>query len=544
MLTQQPRHACRTGPLVSSAVPDASDRFISAYLDGELHEFFDCPLPPETGMDGVPEERPRTELAALLAGEAARLGAHEAVLGRAARLGEPGSAAIVAGQQAGLLLGPSYTLSKAAGACRFASRLNAAGSAAVAVPVFWLASQDHDAAEINHTYLLDLNEELHRLEVALPVGVPAGETPFRHEWLEQMLAGLGAGAWEPEHLTDISLRLETAAGHAETWADFFTAFFYSLLGESAPLMLDPTIPEIADLFRSVLEHELEDPLAGPAAINEAGRRLQRNGHAPQLGRGSQATNLFVTETREGGLPQRELLRFDGTYFFTGAHRYTKKDLLAVLAAEPGRLTPAAGLRPVAQDAVLPTATFYVGAGELRYLAQLRDVYRQHGVRQPVMKPRPHVTVLDPPVRRILRGFGLTAASYLSDPDGQERRLLLELSGADRLFQEAQDRLLEAREEMRRAVLGFEPTLERSVDRYLRRSLAGLETLADKAAAAARRREDTLGRQFRRLRAHLLPGGGKQERMLSPVSHFLKFGVDPLLRLYLDVPESGNVFLEP
>src|SRR5699024_507191 len=155
--------------------PDASDRFISAYLNGELHEFFDCPLPPETGMDGVPEERPRAELAGLLAGEAGRLGAHPAVLGRAARLGEPGSAAIVAGQQAGLLLGPSYTLSTAAGACRLASRLNADGTTAAAVPVFWLASQDHDAAEINHTHLLDLNEELHRLEVALPVGVPAGE---------------------------------------------------------------------------------------------------------------------------------------------------------------------------------------------------------------------------------------------------------------------------------------------------------------------------------------------------------------------------------
>src|SRR5690625_917797 len=318
------------------------DRFTNAYLQDELNTFFDCPLPPDTLAGTVPADRPRRELSALLQREAARLGAAEAVTGRAAQLAEDGSSAIVAGQQAGLLLGPSFTLSKSAGACRLAGRLNGEATAGPAVPVFWLASQDHDAAEINHTYVLDLKEQLQRLDVDLPEGVPAGETPFRPEWLERIVTELGRGAWEPAHLEDISERLRGAAERAATWADFFTAFYYAVLGSAAPPILDPSVPELADLFRSVLEHELEDPLAGPEAINEAGRQLHRLGYAPQLGRGHQATNLFLTEHGDGNLPRRSLLRFDGRVFFTERERYSKADLLAILAGEPGRITPAAG----------------------------------------------------------------------------------------------------------------------------------------------------------------------------------------------------------
>lgn len=544
MLTQLPHHARRLEPLVSSAVPDAPDRFTAAYLNNELDDFFDCPPPPQSLAAGAPRERPRRELARLLGAEATRLGAHEATVARAERLAEDGSSAVVAGQQAGLLLGPSFTLSKSAGACRLAEKLAGTPGSPPAVPVFWLASQDHDAGEVNHAFVLDLDEKLHRISLDLPEGVPAGEMPFRREWLDQVLEALDRGRWVPEHADDVRARLHQAAELAVTFADFFAALYYALLGDAAPPVLDPGVPGIAALFEDVLARELDDPLAGPAAINEAGRQLQRLGHAPQLGRGDGATNLFITETAGAELPQRNLLRFDGNVFFTARNRYSKADLLAVLSSEPGRITPAAGLRPVAQDAVLPTTAFFAGPGELRYLAQLRGVYRQHGVPQPVFWPRPHVTVLDPPVQRILSGFGLSAGEYLADPAAHEKRLLLELSGADRLFRDAVAELGEARERMRAALLKFEPTLGPSVDRYVSRSGAALDALADKAAEAAARRERTASLQFGRLRAHLLPGGGKQERVLSPVSHFLKFGVEPVLRLLAGVPETGSVFLEP
>lgn len=513
---------------------------MDAYSLGELDEFFDCPRPPATAAVPAAGSRPRAELAAALRAEAARLGAHDQVLGLTERLAHSGSAAVVTGQQAGLLLGPTYTLSKTFTATRLAERLHSAE--APVVPVFWLASQDHDTAEVDHTWLLDFDEQLHRISIGLPGGVPTGQIPYDRDWTGQLLRQLEAGRWQPEALEQVSLQLREAAGVADSWADFFAAYLYRALGPAAPLVLDPGRPDVAPLFSSVLAREIDDPQASVEAINAAGARLSRRGHSPQLGRAQGATNLFLS-TVQGGLPRRELLRYDGHSFHTASDRFSRADLQAMLAAEPGRLTPAAGLRPISQDAVLPTTAFVVGPGELRYLAQLAGVYRQHGVAQPTIWPRADVTVIEPSTARILRQLGVSASAFQTAADATEQRILNERSGAARQFSEGLTALRNAQAGMNKALLKLDPTLQGAVDRHAERVAYSIRTLEQKAAEAARNREQVLSRQFARLRAQLLPAGGLQERTLSPVSFFLKFGSAPVLRQFGQLADQGRQLLE-
>lgn len=528
------------GPLVSSAVPATTVSFSSAYENGELDEFFDCPRPPHTVRPQGGTARPRSELAAALKSEALRLGADEAVLERADALAHPASQAVVTGQQAGLLLGPNFTLSKTATATRVAARLDS--EAAPAVPVFWLASQDHDVEEVNHTWLLDLDETLHRLDIGLPANVPTGQIPMQAAWLKRISGALAHVRSQPEHLADVQEKLTRAAALADTWSDFFAAFYYAVLGADAPLLLDPVRPGIAPLFRDVLTREIEAPQASTEAINRAGDRLHGLGFKPQLGRGKDATNLFIT-MREDGLPRRQLLRYSDGLFHSGSSSWSRQDLLALLETEPQRITPAAGLRPVTQDAVLPTAAFVVGPGELGYIAQLRDVYRLHGVMQPTIWPRAEVTIIEPPVRRILSGFGLTAQEYLADPEGHEQRAQLQQSGAATQFAGALSTLAGSQTELNEALLDIDPSLTGAVNRHAERLRLSLEHLEKRTAAALKKRDSTLTRQHARLRSQLLPDGSKQERLLSPVSFFLKFGIGPVLRIFRQVPESGSVWPE-
>lgn len=530
----------RSVPLVSSAVPALTVSLTSAYENGELDEFFDCPRPPHTVRPADSISRPRSALAAALKSEAARLGAHEQVLRRADALAHPESVAVVTGQQAGLLLGPNFTLSKSATASRIAARIDS--ETAPAVPVFWLASQDHDVEEVNHTYLLDLNETLHRLDVGLPANVPTGHIPMQAGWLKRIGAALAQVRSQPEHLEDVQEKLARAAGVADTWADFFAAFYYAVLGADAPLLLDPVRPGVAPLFTDVIAREIENPEASTEAINRAGDRLHRLGFKPQLGRGAGATNLFIT-MREDGLPRRQLLRWADGLFHSGGSSWSRQDLLALLESEPQRITPAAGLRPIAQDSVLPTAAFVVGPGELAYIAQLRDVYRLHGVSQPTVWPRAEVTLIEPPVRRILSGFGLSAEEYLADPEGHERRALLQQSGAARHFDTALKDLASSQTELTEALLKIDPSLAGAAEKHSERLRLSLTQLETRTAAALKKRETTLTRQHGRLRSQLLPAGGKQERLLSPVSFFLKFGIGPVLRIFRDIPESGSVWPE-
>lgn len=527
-------------PLVSSAVPATSVSFTDAYMSGELDEFFDCPRPPQTAMTAGPGTTVRTAVAAALASEARRLGAHDDVIRRAEALAHPDARTVVTGQQAGLLLGPVFTLSKTWTALNLASRLDA--PEAPVVPVFWLASQDHDTEEVNHAWLLDMAEQLHRLQIDLPLDVPTGMIPMNRAWLDQLTGSLTAVKAQPEHVRDVQARLSHAAEIATTWSDFFAAFYYSVLGADAPVLLDPVRPGIAPLFSDVLAREIQDPLAGAEAINAAGNRLRRRGFTPQLGRGGQATNLFITSEADG-LPRRKLLRFEAGRFHAETESWSRQELLDINLNEPGRLTPAAGLRPVTQDAVLPTTALVVGPGELRYFAQIRDVYRLHGVTQPTIWPRSEVTLIEPPVRRILSGYGITPREYLKDPAANERQALLRAEGADGKFAAALADLKSSQKKLNEALLDLDPSLQGAVNRHAEKLRISLSHLENRTAAALSKRATTVSAQHERLRSHLLPAGEPQERQLSPVSFFVKFGVEPVMRIFSQVPESGRVWPE-
>ncbi len=505
------------------------------YQTGELSDLF--ALPPNDTDAALTQPRPadRARLVLALTRQAERLGAPAAVFENLAKLEHLGSRAVVTGQQTGLLLGPLYTLSKAVSALKLAARLDT--EERPVVPVFWLASQDADSAEIDHAYLLDLNERLHRFSLPLPEGVPAGRIGLEKEWLEHLITDLCALPGPDLHRAEVVDLLRRAGKCAETFADLFGALLYELLGAQGLIVLNPLEPDLAELFRPVLGAELADPLRSGSLINAAGETLKNLGHTPQLGRAAGATNLFLEEAG-----QRRLLRFDGKAFMTETATYGRDELLEKLNADPTCLTPAAGLRPITQDAALPTVATVVGPGELRYFAQLRGVYEQHGVAMPLIWPRATATLLEPPVARILDKFGLSASGLQRDFGRVRGEKLLELHGHKLAFDNRLRALKNLTQSLKTDVSGIDPTLERTVERAAAAFGDLFEKLETKSAAALADRDDVYARQFGRLEAHLLPNGTPQERLISPFSFFLKFGVRTTMDLLLTLPAEGALEL--
>src|SRR5690606_23587757 len=195
-----------------------------------------------------------------------------------------------------------------------------------------------------------------------------------------------------------------------------------------------------------------------AAINQAGRALKDRGLEPQLGRGTDATNLFI-ELRGGELPRRVLLRFDGRSFTAEGHRFTRAELLGLLADDPTIITPAAGLRPVTQDALLPTAVFVLGPGELKYVAQLRGVYDFHEVAMPLAWPRARVSIVEPAAARLLDGLALSAAEFKQQGAAVLDELLLAQHGHASNFNRAAGEVERLFAQLLVDVDGIDPTLE-------------------------------------------------------------------------------------
>ncbi|MBZ9749434.1 bacillithiol biosynthesis cysteine-adding enzyme BshC [Deinococcus sp. HMF7604] len=496
------------------------------FRQGHMGEYFRLPV--GATAQALTEEQPdldRRALASALRDYHRDLGTLNAdIEAQLERLAHPRSRVVVTGQQAGALTGPAYAVHKGADAALLARQLHDDNRPVVAV--YWVASQDHDAAEVASTTLLDMNERLHRLTLDVPAGVPVGRVPWRPEWTAQVHALLETFDAPAEHVRAVRAWIDAATRAGGSYADVFARLMHGLLAPAGLVVLDPMHPALARLMAPTLARELRAPLASSAAIEAAAMRLEQDGFEPQLRRPAGATNLFLEE--EDG--QRRLLRAQGRELHTETRTYTVSDLLTRLDADPTRLTPAAGLRPAVQDALLPTLAFVVGPGEIAYAAQLRDVYPLHGLHQPLLWPRLSVTWLEPNVARLLGRLKATAAQVQTDPEGVLGRALAAERGAGAAAVARLDALDAELRELTADLGALDPTLTGAAERTRARTTARVAHLQTLAIHALARAENDRTRQLSRLKAHLLPGGVPQERELNFLSLLLKHGDAPLRQL--------------
>lgn len=478
----------------------------------------------------APRAAPREALSAGLVAYLRRLGAPQASLEAAQRLAHPKSRAIITGQQAGLLTGPAFTFYKAHAAIQLAHDHHQEDRPVV--PVFWVASQDHDTDEISSIELLDFEERVHTLRLKLPPAHPAGRIPFQPYFAEvcSLLQSF-------EGYPDIRERICRALVGSWNYSEVFARLMLEFLGPRGLVLFDPMAPELAPLFVPGLEREIADPLASSEAINRTAQAMKMAGLEAALGRGEAATNLFL----EGPDQIRRLLRFRNGHFEDGEQRYTPADLRAILTTDPARLTPAAGLRPVLQDTVLPTVGFVVGPGELKYVAELGGVYALHGLKPPAVIRRMGLTLLEPPIERILNKYSLEAWAFQANPEGAFKAALARQDARVQAIQAHLERIAAEFEQIQ--ALLFDPTLTRSRHRAQVRVQHELERLQRKILDNALHQENTIGAQFARLQRHLAPPGPQashipQERVYPFPMYLLKHGERVLEKLE-QLPATGN-----
>lgn len=489
-----------------------------------LHPFLPYGLENLTALLRTPSDAPREALRVGLLAYLKRLGAPQASLEAAELLAHPNSRVVVSGQQAGLLTGPAYTFYKAHTALKLAHEHSSTQQPVV--PVFWVASQDHDTDEIRSVELLDFEERIHALELELPHAHPAGRIGFA-PYFAQVCNLLRPFSEYPE----VRERICRAMLGNWSYSEVFARLMLEFLGPHGLVVFDPMAKELAPLFLPALEREIADPLASSKAINRTALAMKKAGLEPVLGRGEAATNLFL----EGPDGVRRLLRFRDGKFEDGERSYTSTDLRALLAEDAACLTPAAGLRPVLQDTVLPTAGFVVGPGELKYVAELGGVYALHGLQMPAVIRRVGVTLLEPPIERILQKYGLEAWAFQADPEGAFKAALAQQDARVQAIQAHLDRIAAEFEQVQ--TLLTDPTLARPRHRAQVRVQHELERLERKILDNALHQENTIGAQFARLQRHLAPRA-PQERVYPFLMYLLKHGEWALDKL-LELPATGN-----
>lgn len=445
--------------------------------------------------------RPRIEVADAVRTYNERLGASPAALDNARALADPATLCVVGGQQAGFLGGPAYTAYKILSIVRLATKLSRDLDARV-IPVFWLASEDHDVTEINRIRLLDADGSIRTIRFETPARGRAVESlpisPDIVRAADEALARLPAG---------VATRELFAPQKGDDYSRWHGRIWSRLFADDGLVLVEPrTLRSLAGgFFRDALARadEVTNALeAGSDAVRAAG-------YAPQL------------ESGHVGTP----------FHFDASGRRIRVEAPADRAAdaliEPERYSADVALRPVLTDALLPTVANILGPSEIAYHALLRPLYEMFEVSQPVAVPRHGYTLLSADEAQLLNRLDLSVEQVYAD-DFDPRAAL---AGA------ASPPLREAFTAARRDVasaLAALPSLLREIDPGLearwrqtsQRADQAINRLEDHAIRAdLARRTGASAKRLHALRASLRPSDVPQERGLSLVHFVGQFGVE-------------------
>lgn len=509
------------------AFPQPPSALFRDYLRGEarLAPFFaggswDLPAIVEAGARSARHQRDRRRLAEILAGQQ-RLRGAGAAEAAARRLGEDGTVAIVTGQQAVLFGGPLYVLYKALAAQRVAAEIEKR-QGVPAVPVFWVASDDHDFAEIRSTTVLDGTGRLHTFRLnprREPMGQPASRIVL-DEGVRGLVEEAAAGLPESPHRDVLLERLRACYVPGETVSGAFARFLSALL--PGLVVLDPSDAELKRLATAVLRREIEEGSPTSRLAAETGRSLLAARYHQQVPVRDGFLNLFLLADGE----RRALaIRADGVEVRGTNRQLASGELTRLLEQEPAAFSAGVLLRPLVQDALLPTAAYVGGPGEVAYHAQIGPSYAHFGIPRPVILPRPSLTLIEPSQKRALEAETLSLADLEEDPEALlsrwTREAYPEVEAAFERTRETLGREMSAVEE---TLAELDPTLRAAADGARGRALHQIQTLHEKATRALKKRDQARAERLRRTRDALFPGGSFQERGLGFVGPLARHGL--------------------
>lgn len=447
-----------------------------------------------------------------------------------------GARAVVTGQQVGLLGGPLLTLLKASTAVARARQATTA-TGVEHVPVFWLATEDHDLEEVDQVSLLAKSSvEMLRAGLQVAGAMPVGGVEIGPE-IEGLLAQadelLGYGP-VCEWLRECYAPRE---GYRPTMGGAFARLMARIFEEQGLIVMDAAGREFHALGEGTLRYAIEHAEELDAALLERSKALVEAGYHAQVLVTAGHSLLFLID---GATGERAALRLvPGGGWKAASKAYTTAELLAILEATPEQISPNALLRPVFQDTILPTATYIGGPAEIAYFAQSAVVYEAILGRRTTVVPRLTATLVEPAIASVMAKHEVNLPDAMTTADKLALRL-----GARAMPIEGKRRLAAVGNAMDVELLALTEYLS-GMDASLGRAAAvsgskmryQMNRLRRVAATFELQKEASLRKHAEALTLHLFPGGHPQERVVAGVWFLARYGEGLVERM---VAEAENI----
>lgn len=444
-----------------------------------------------------------------------------------------GAAAVVTGQQVGLFGGPMFATYKALTAVKLAEEASAAG--VDAVPIFWLATYDHDLAEVNHVSIPGPDGTLQTLTTSSHgvAAAPVGTVHFGEEispLVEQAAQLLGD--------SEATQFLRETYRPGATLGTAFARLYTRIFAEWGVIVLDASDGEFARVAEPIYRAAIERSQELDAALLKRGEELEAEGYHQQVK--VTETSVLLFTMRDGArVPIHRHGNGAAHFIVDGESRGEKlsqAELLAQICVNPGPFSPNVLLRPIVQDYLLPTLVYTGGAAETAYFAQAGAVYEALLGRVTPIVPRFSATILEPKMQRLLERHGIAITDVFGGPDELRREIAARSLPADlqdsfqaatKSFDANFSTLKEKLEKLDRTLVDAAETARSKMEHQL-------EKLHSQAARAAALKGELVTRHADILSQALYPEKGLQERSIGGVYFLARYGGELLEQLYQTV----------
>jgi bacillithiol biosynthesis cysteine-adding enzyme BshC len=454
------------------------------------------------------------------------IGNHTKALENIEKLRQNDTFVVVAGQQAGVLTGPLYTIHKAITIIRLAEEQERSLGVHV-VPVFWIAGEDHDYDEVNHVYVQTREADVRKMKLetqaAGKLSISHMEIPY--EEIHALVEAFFAEQIETEFSTGLKEKLLMFADQSRTLTDFFARTFAWLFGEQGLILVDSALPFVRRLEKPMFARVIEQNREVNHAVATQGEKIESLGYHRQVETDADNAQFFLYRNQE----RVGVIRKADHTFQTrdGSETYTKEELLALLESEPERFSANVVTRPLMQEHLFPTLAFVGGPGEIAYWGLYNEMFTVMDMEMPPLVPRLTFSLFEGAVQRSMRKFEMSVEDVLQKLE-EKRAQFLEAQDTFQLeekFARAREQIKAIYDPLIRDAAEIERGLRQLGEKNAEKVLEQVAYYEKKVQAAFIKQHDAALRQFDRIKGALFPLDKPQERVYNIFGYLNKYGME-------------------
>jgi bacillithiol biosynthesis cysteine-adding enzyme BshC len=452
-------------------------------------------------------------------------------------LKDPSSVAIITGQQAGLFGGPLYTVYKALTAIKLAEELNSKGQKAI--PIFWVASEDHDFEEVS--FLNVINKEGHLSKIKHSAKGNLGQTSVGNlaiaQEIEENLSELFASLPQSEFIETLEKDLRECYKAEKGFAKAFGQLIAKLFANYGIVLIDPLDKKLKEIAKPIFEEAINKSQEIAEKLSKRSQELESMGYHAQVYTSLDMATFFIVDN-----DSRNALKLkDGNFTFKHSDvTKTKNELLIQLEENPSSFSPNVMLRPIMQDYLLPTAVYIGGPAEVAYFAQISSIYHFFPVTFPTILARNSFTIIPTRENNLLEKWKLEFIDLFAGLEGLKRKVLENNLDKEtsKIFEETNELFQSQLDKLQSALLKIDPSLAEALKGGKDKIFYQINNLHTRFINNNAKREETLVKQVERTFNLLFPHKNLQERELN-IYHFLaRYGVEFIDLLYKNThPEN-------